>query len=95
MQPGEVLGRVAEERRRHVHRHVQRKADVEGLVVPANQVGVAIPANSNVISSLSITDNFLIKDVNLQLNISHTNVPDLEARLVAVVAVVARRASRS
>lgn len=59
------------------------------VVAPAGQVGLTIPAgsvaNPSVITSqIVLTDDFLIQDVNLQLDISHTNVPNLEARLIAV-----------
>jgi subtilisin-like proprotein convertase family protein len=56
---------------------------------PPNQVGVAIPAATQagpgVVSSLiTVADDFLIRDLNVQLDIAHTNVPDLEARLVGL-----------
>jgi subtilisin-like proprotein convertase family protein len=59
------------------------------VAASGSQTGLAIPAgtatNPTVIRSrITVDDDFLIQDLNLQLNIAHSRVPDLEARLVAV-----------
>ena len=48
------------------------------------QLSQTIPANGTLTSTLAITDNFLIQDLDVQLNIAHNNVPNLEARLVGI-----------
>ena len=52
-----------------------------GLPIPDR---LASPIPTVVRSQINLDDDFLIGDLNLQLNISHRNVPDLEARLIAV-----------
>jgi subtilisin-like proprotein convertase family protein len=55
----------------------------QDVTVPATQVPVVIPANSTISSSVTVGDSFLIRDLDLLLNITHPNDPDLEAYLVA------------
>ncbi len=57
---------------------------IDATVSGNTQLNQVIPANSTLVSTLVITDNFLIQDLDVQLNIAHTNVPNLEARLVGL-----------
>ena len=45
-------------------------------------VPVVIPDNTTVTSTINITDDFVIQDVTVTLNIRHTNDPDLEVTLI-------------
>jgi len=55
---------------------------------PTAATGLTIPANGQVSATLTIADAFLIKQsltahIALQLKITHQNIPDLEAQLIA------------
>ncbi|MCP3978088.1 MAG: hypothetical protein GY716_01985 [bacterium] len=50
---------------------------------PAGDTPVAIPDNSTVSSTISVADDLIVTDVDVQVNISHTYDGDLQIRLVA------------
>ncbi|RUL84947.1 Ig-like domain-containing protein [Tautonia sociabilis] len=53
------------------------------LAFVSRDIPVTIPASGSVESTLVVDKAFEIRDLDLQLNIAHTNVPDLTAELVA------------
>lgn len=53
------------------------------LSFASTEVPLSIPANGVIESTIEVDKAFEITDVNVQLNISHTNVPNLRAELIA------------
>jgi subtilisin-like proprotein convertase family protein len=54
----------------------------QSFVYPSPQAPLPIPANSTLVSNLTIDNSFLITDADLTLDITFANDPDLEAYLV-------------
>ncbi len=53
------------------------------LVTELTSVPVPITASGSISSTIVVTDDFLIQDLDLRLNITHPNDPDLSAVLIA------------
>ncbi|MCZ6771786.1 MAG: proprotein convertase P-domain-containing protein, partial [Proteobacteria bacterium] len=54
-----------------------------GTEVYSNTTAIAVPDESTILSTIEVTDNFTIADLNVQLDITHARAQDLDVFLIS------------